>query len=336
MLKLLHEKFPSYQTTNHNIDLHCLCPHYKSGLWFPSSYTYAESHLYQIEGISKLEDQFTLFVVPKCDVLACKKSLALLCDQVDPVRRYCPTSYTLGHLEKATSYETKSTPLILKKNIQSQRGLIIVQGFEEALKTMKADTSYVIAQTILVDAMRIQNRRINVRVYLVIKCDSSTTCKAFTYTDGFVYYSKGENKEKIDIFNIVTTGYGNREVYDNRPLTLQDLYVYLAPQQRKELQISINTILQRIVSRWWHEFARKEISRLNSRASYIQWFGVDFHVQEGTGHAFIIEINKSPSVSPHDQGRDKEVKTGLITGLFDLAKNKINEQQWQELELGRV
>ena len=157
----------------------------------------------------------------------------------------------------------------------------------------------------------------------------------------------------------ITTGYIDRQVYKENPLTHKDLKKYLDDTSRKQLspteknirnqQMDISEIyfdrIYHLIRQTFIAFVGKISKSENTRKFKdnvtFQLFGVDVGVSDKL-NPMIIEVNKGPDMSAKDD-RDAALKQGVINGLLKLVGavkyNKCNETGFVhvlEVENGKV
>jgi len=109
----------------------------------------------------------------------------------------------------------------MKKNIQRQEGLKISNSKHEILDGYK--NGYVLVQELLQDPYLISGRKTNMRFYVLVVCKANNT-DCYVHKDGFMYYTKVPFvKNSLDDAPNITTGYIDRQVYIDNPLTHYDL-----------------------------------------------------------------------------------------------------------------
>ena len=212
---------------------------------------------------------------------------------------------------------------ILKKNIQRQHGLYITKDISKI--RYAHNKSYVVCQKLLQDVFTINKRKINLRVYLLVTMISEQPA-FYVYNNGFIYYTKKDYvKNSIDPDVHITTGYIDRQVYEDNPMTLKDLKGYLREERYSILNQSILDCLQHIM--------RSYISILKTYDTSAQTnfviFGCDFAVSSELS-CKLMEINKGPDLNYKDK-RDKEVKYNMVKdtmitlGIIDGSTNNFTQ-----------
>lgn len=221
------------------------------------------------------------------------------------------------------TYDGSGKQFIMKKNVQRQTGLSIIDSKEKAKGALQQ--GYVVIQEILDDPYLIDSRKTNFRVYVLITC-SSKGKKCYVYNDGFLYYSKakwvnGKNGKTSD--QIITTGYIDREVYDELPLTLLDLYTYLDKKHGRGTGQSVQKMIRSLFANVFQALKRGVCSKGNPDVIYGQLYGADVQMNNRMDKAKVVEFNKGPSLQKMDS-RDEKVKLSMITDYYKvmgLVKN---------------
>lgn len=220
---------------------------------------------------------------------------------------------------------------IMKKNVQRQNGIKISNNLDEIIKNKeddeKNDYPYVIVQELLQDPYTISRRKINLRVYvLVVKNNNKTNL--YVFSDGFMYYTaelfqKNSTDNKINI----TTGYIDRKVYQENPLTHNDFKLYLDSDRTYNIteqklrnnnenisEYVFNNIYNLIRDIFTVFFDKIGNSPKLFNNIKFQLFGCDVAIDENL-NAKIMEINKGPDLGAKDT-RDSELKHNLVRDIF--------------------
>ena len=217
--------------------------------------------------------------------------------------KYLPHTYILGPNQDLRTL-VDGELYILKKNLQRQNGLLITKDLEKIRSAYK--DNYVVCQKVLQDVFTINNKKINLRVYLLITM-TSTTPMFYVYNNGFVYYTKvpfSKNSEDPDVH--ITTGYIDRTVYDKNPMSLQDLENFIKPERYSILSHNINDCIKGVMQ----AFVPKVQEYDTSDQTNFVILGCDFAVSSQLT-CKLMEINKGPDLDYKDE-RDREVKYNLV------------------------
>lgn len=223
-------------------------------------------------------------------------------------KTYCVYNKTHMHkLRKRT--ENSEIVYIAKKNIQRQEGFKIFTNPNE-----KIENDYVVVQEMLQNPYIIDGRKINVRVYLLIVIKDNKI-NFYVYKNGFVYYTvKAFEKYSTDFKKIITTGYIDRSVYENNPLTLENLKEYMGENDYNKFMKNMLYIVECFKNVYTPILLEKNRS---IRCTKFLIYGMDIAPSECLG-AKLIEINKGPDLTYKDK-RDKEVKFNLVKNTLEVV-----------------
>lgn len=217
--------------------------------------------------------------------------------------KYLPQTYILGPNQDLRTL-VDGELYILKKNLQRQNGLLITKDLEKIRNAYK--DNYVVCQKVLQDVFTIDNRKINLRVYLLITM-ISTTPMFYVYNNGFVYYTNvpfSKNSEDPDVH--ITTGYIDRTVYDKNPMSLQDLENLIQPERYSILRHSIHNCIKGVMQSFVPIVQKYDTS---DQTNFVI-LGCDFAVSSQLT-CKLMEINKGPDLDYKDE-RDRNVKYNLV------------------------
>jgi len=278
-----------------------------------------------------------IFVIDNADELCSKNNIWKNLVQSygrSTASKMMPTTYILTNKDDMKHFKNeynKNKLYILKKNIQRQKGLLITNNVDTIQKA--SGDRYVVVQELLQDSYLIDDRKINLRVYILIVCNKGVI-ETYVYNDGFVYYTvekfkKGSSEDGPNI----TTGYIDRKVYEHNPLTHMDLRTYFDTKKRslseaeydilsKKEKISENVFnsiydLIRNVVKGMNGIICKNGSSLHDTTSF-QLLGADVAINENL-HPQLIEINKGPDLGAKDD-RDSALKMSVVNDIFKVLK----------------
>ena len=214
---------------------------------------------------------------------------------------------------------------IMKKNIQRQSGIKITRNKKDIVNGF-AD-GYVIVQEMLQDPYTVNNRKINMRFYILIKCENKKM-QVYVYNDGFMYYTEDEFvKDSEDKQVNITTGYIDRKIYETNPLTHTDFKNFLDSDDRilskpelfiraQDLVLS-EIVFYRIINMLKEVFISFANTickgKLENNMSF-QIYGADIAINDEL-QPMIIEINKGPDMDAKDE-RDSIIKHNVMRDVF--------------------
>lgn len=209
-------------------------------------------------------------------------------------------------------YDGTGKMFIMKKNIQAQKGLEVIKSKEEAKDALQK--GYVVIQEILDDPFLIDGRKTNFRIYVLITCGKDGK-KCYTYSNGFMYYSKEKFGDGKASDQIITTGYIDREVYDKNPLTLSDLYVYLDKKYGVGRGKKVEKMIQDLFANVFKALQTGVCIDGNKNVLYGQLYGADVQLNSRMDVVRAIELNKGASLQKMDE-RDEKVKKAMIRDYY--------------------
>ena len=268
----------------------------------------------------KRDKLYYVYGISGSDEMANKASLALNM-RMSNYEQYIPKTYVLYNSQDMRSFGKESSSnniYILKKNIQRQEGNLITSDIKY-IKEKAFNDGYVVCQELLQDPYLVNGRKINIRIYLLVLMTKDRN-EFYIYNNGFMYYTPNKfvpNTKEAE-YNI-TTGYIDRRVYDENPLTLQDFHQYLGKDDASLLSKNMITTFSALKESYQDVLGRK-----NNKENILNFniFGVDIAPNEKLD-TIIIEINKGPDLSYKDE-RDKAVKLSMVRDVLALVNlNKV-------------
>lgn len=284
----------------------------------------------EINEMNPKRDQ-RIFIIHDADHIAAKDYLWKLMVQhfgVAQASKLMPNTYIMYSGSDMERFKKDYKPgklYIMKKNIQRQEGLKITDSYDEIINSRK---EYVVVQELLQDPYTISGRKINMRLYVLVICQDDNI-DIYVYNNGFMYYTKDLFKAgSRDFGPNITTGYIDRQVYQENPLTLQDFRSYLDNTQR-QLSVSEKQVKQQglklsdvVFSRIYKLLHKVFLSAVGSictgnklkSAITFQLFGADIALNNEL-QPTIMEINKGPDMGAKDE-RDAEVKKGCTRDML--------------------
>lgn len=278
-----------------------------ANLIFFTDYTLYDQNFNKIKYKDKCN--YKIFAINGIDQLANKKILA----EKLHGKGLTPFSYPLDDplaIKNLRNDHKDGKLYIIKKNVQRQEGNLITKDIDYIVKKAWSD-KYVVCQELLQDPLLINNRKINMRIYLLIVIRKNL-CEWFIYNDGFMYYTpKLFESNSVDKDVNITTGYIDRKVYEENPLTIKDLYKLIGPNDSSQLQQNIEKCLASI-----RDIYKDDLVRLNKDTPGTKFciYGVDI-APNNILDVTVIELNKGPSLAKHDD-RDGELKLAMIRDSF--------------------
>jgi hypothetical protein len=296
----------------------------------------------EIDKLSPEEDQ-RVFIIHNADDISAKDYLwnrLVISHGLEKAKTIMPNTYLLNNSvdrDRLKKEFSKNNIYIMKKNIQRQEGLKITNDLNEILDAPK---SYVVVQEMLQDPYVINvsknilttdNRKTNMRFYVLVVCKDSNM-DVYVFNDGFMYYTnEAFKKGSLESGPTITTGYIDRQIYENNPLTQSDFKQYLDKPGRslnaaessvksQGLKIS-NVVFNRIYKLLQDVFMSSigkacEGTKLKNNVSF-QLFGVDVAVNDQLW-PMVMEANKGPSLQIMSE-RDGQVKKKCVKDILKIV-----------------
>lgn len=301
---------------------------YDWDIYVPCSYDNIIEEINLIES-EKIFGKF-VFLVNNIDVMIGKN---LLWNYIynyygEDATKIMPKTYLLNKdINKFRNEYDPDNIYILKKNIQRQEGLKITNSIFDIVSAY--DDGYVIVQKMLQDPYTISGHKINLRVYVLVVC-SKNNINVFYFNDGFLYYApKVYIENSIDFDVNVTTGYIDRSIYENNPLTHSDLHIYLDNHDRYLNNAELNIIntgtelsshlinnIHKLLENTFVPFVNVIGGGKLFDAISFQLLGVDVAVNSDLS-VHLMEINKGPDMGFKDE-RDGKVKYKCMNDIFGI------------------
>lgn len=289
---------------------------------------------------NKFGDKLRLFMINNTDEMASKILLWLNLKKKygeNRASQIVPYSWDLLDDNDFKRFEKEYNPnklYITKSNRQRQEGIKIHNNLKSIQDTRK---DYVVVQELLQNPYMIRGRKINLRVYVLIIKDNYENIKVLAYQNGFMYYTpEFFEKGNMDFNKNITTGYIDRQVYVENPLTHQDFREYLDSNRDlnqteiklKKDKIVLSDYIFNQINKMIGElfYAYTDILGTKAECVCFQLYGVDVAIDDQLKPS-IMEVNKGPDLGAKDP-RDREVKLGLskdilkCVGLIPNTDNK--------------
>jgi hypothetical protein len=261
-----------------------------------------------IEKINYPKDAY-IYAIRGSDLMASKSNLASFF-QYSKLEKYIPLTYILSHHDLSGLSEDNGAIYFLKKNVQRQEGTLITKDVKY-IKEKAREDGYVVCQELLQNPLLINKRKINMRVYMLIT-SSFGKIDFYFYNNGFIYYTpKYFEKNSIETDVNITTGYIDRQVYIDNPLTHKNMYDLLGDEKSIKLKENINEFFKN-----FKDVYKTQLESNNTMGNRFNVFGVDIAPDENY-KVTIMEVNKAPDLSYKDK-RDSEVKLNMVKDMMNL------------------
>lgn len=262
-----------------------------------------------------------IYGIKGTDFMASKSSLNFFFRKMNGSQieqKYLPKTFILSQDQDVRDM-TQEVPrmngqalYIMKKNIQRQEGYYLASSITDIRNKYKQDKEFVVVQEILQDPYLVNGRKINLRIYMMIMVIGKEM-RMFIHENGFLYYTpKPFVKMSMNPEEIITTGYIDRNIYKDNPLSLDDLRQFIGVETFGRMFTNIKGMMKHLKSAYQELFIRHNESIPGTKFLV---YGCDVAPNENLD-VKLMEVNKGPDMSYKDD-RDKEVKLNMMTDVFE-------------------
>jgi hypothetical protein len=273
-----------------------------------------------------------LFLIDGCDFIASKLELWKLLKEKygNDATKYMPKTHLLEDLEDYKNFpkhfeeNKKKRPdqmYVLKNYEQRQEGIKLTRDLKEIMNGLSG--GWYLAQDYVYDPYIISKRKINFRYYMLVVCQNGKI-SGYAHKDGFLYYTPQFYDPKDMTFDKhITTGYIDRQVYVENPLTLQDFRDHLDEKQpglSKKWDASAENLLNKVMAAISMKVCKNK--KLDNNVRF-QLFGCDLAPDSKLG-CKLMEINKGPDLDAKDE-RDKMVKLRVQRDMMSIIDPQEND-----------
>lgn len=302
-------------------------------LYLPCGYNYVENEIEDI--IIRNKDQ-KIFAIKGCDKIASKNYLwKILTDEYGfyNASSLMPITYITSnndHMSKFkqnyASYKDKkiSKIYLLKKNIQQKKGILLTKDYNKILKTVKYDKDYKVIQEYIDNLYLVENRKINLRFYVLIICKNNVK-KGFLYKNGKCIYSN--KSHNIDMNSVTEKELNNDpeifltslnldpKIYESLPETFDELRTYMGDYYFNTLNSRIINLFKNVIYAIESNICTR--SNISSNVSF-QLFGADIIFNKEL-EPYLLEFNKGPAMK-YITNKDEMMKKKLTEDIFKKVK----------------
>jgi hypothetical protein len=271
--------------------------------------------LYMPCGYNNIENEMSenifygkyIFGLKGCDKIVSKNSIWSILEMTygrNFASKIMPETFVLSNnnqLDLAFDQIKNKKILICKKNLQRKMGLKFAQNKKELEECVKQD--FKVAQKFMINTLTIKGRKINIRIYYVIK-KIGNKITFFLHKNGKILYTNKKSKGNISFDTHITSYQMDSNIYKNEglPHSIDDLREFLGEDKTniiwKKIEDKMIFLSRAIGDVFYDEMHYNKIC--------FQLFGVDVIVTEN-GEPFILEINKGPDMIPKCE-EDKKLK----------------------------
>jgi hypothetical protein len=228
--------------------------------------------------------------------------------------------------------ENVKSKFILKKNIQRKQGILLVDQIPNKDRLIEySREGYRVIQEYMDDIGLIKDRKINLRIYLLIEIYRGRVY-FYWHENGKCLYTRDKyNKEDINDYYGNITSYGEEygdlnEFYEEYPHSFTDLIQYintymnseerLINRKRINLEKKMDKVMRRIKAglKYHLENVLEDNLSVGKRRQF-QLFGLDFIFRGENWDPILLEINKGPDMN-YKCDKDIELKRCVYEDMF--------------------
>ena len=292
-------------------------------IYIPCGYNNVEQELKQILIKDDLKNKY-IFGLNGCDSIVSKNKIwesLLNCYKRKHASTLMPESYILGDLNEMEEFRKNFNPskneiYILKKNVQRKEGLKLTRDYFDIMGALADD--YRVVQKYITDLYLINQRKVNLRIYLLIVIKENIIYFYLCRNGKCIYTNKKYSDNDLDFESNITSYNLDMNVYKENPRHFHELKEYIDNNSDKNSDKNGDYLFNKI------ELLMKEISLCLSRNFFqsknilgtitFQLFGADVIFDKDL-HPYLLEINKGPDMSPRDN-IDEEMKNNVQLDMF--------------------
>jgi len=272
-------------------------------------------------------------VTEGCDIIGSKIALwkVLKNKYGNDASKIMPKTYLyenendINELKKEIETSTIKKIYVLKNYNQRQEGIKLVNSWDDIISKENKE-KFLLIQQYLYDPLIISKRKVNCRVYFLTVCKNDRLY-GYIYYNGFMYYTpEFYDPESLVFDKHITTGYIDRKVYDENPLTLEDLRNYLGKDKTDLFDRNLKQMMNKLLNALKNYMCQNK--DLQSKIRF-QIYGVDIAPTSNLD-IFLMEVNKGPDLNPKDS-KDSDLKINMQSEILKVLFNLHDSQKFIEV-----
>ena len=284
-------------------------------LYIPCTYTYIEKELKNLNIKNKNQK---IFGIDGSDKLAGKDNLWNYLENKYG-RNLClsilPETYILKnrkHMALFKKIYNENNIYILKKNLQQKKGIKITNNYNDIIKSKSEN--FVVVQKYINNPFLINNRKINLRIYMLIICKNNQSNWYINKLGKCIYANKNYNNNNYNQLESHLTSLNlDYKIYDNNPFDLYELKNYLGEYKYNILFKQIIYICKLLKNCFQSIICIENNLKENLK---FQLFGLDF-IFDKFLKPYLLELNKGPDMK-YNNYKEKNLKTIIYKNIFNL------------------
>ncbi len=301
-------------------------------LYIPCGYNLVENELKTIKPGNANQK---IFGINGCDHIVSKNGLWNLIETKygrNIAKKLMPETFIIGKDKDIELFKKCYKPnklYLMKKNIQRKLGIKITKDLNEILGN--TDTKFRVIQEYLTDQYLVHNRKINLRIYLLITCKDGKI-KAYVHQLGkCIYTNQDYNSQDLEPEKHLTSLNVSLDVYKNRPQSFQQLSEFLGKKQYETLMSNIYNNLILVMKAAKPRLCK--LANIKDNLSF-QLFGLDY-IFTNNMYPYLLEMNKGPDMNAKND-LDTSIKTKVIRDAYltvDILSNTDTPNGFMRLKI---
>jgi len=287
-------------------------------IYMPCGYNNVERELKDID--LKGDKSKVIFGINGCDSIVSKNGIWDILKR-EYTRKLAselmPTSYILydpTELKHLKDDYKEGDIYILKKNIQRKEGLKLTKNMKEIL--LASQENYRVAQKYMRDLYLINNRKVNLRIYLIVVIKGDKKRFYISRKGKCIYTYKEYNDNDFDFESNITSYHLDMNIYKKNPRNFQELIDYIDSQGDDGKKLFRN--IEKLMFYVSKAMEKKVYQSDNLKgATTFQLFGGDVIFDKNL-HPYLLEFNKGPDMNARDK-LDEYMKSDVQYDMFSLV-----------------
>jgi hypothetical protein len=297
-------------------------------IYIPCGYNEVEDELTKIKIKDEKANKY-IFGLNGCDTIVSKNKIwesLVSCFGRKKASTLMPESFILDDLNEIELFRKSFNPslneiYILKKNVQRKEGLKLTRDYFEIIDGYKE--YYRVAQKYITDLYLINQRKVNLRIYLLIVIKDNFIYFYVSDKGKCIYTNKKYNDDDLDFESNITSYNLDMTVYEQNPRDFEELKIFIDENESENIMNfkNGNYLFNKI------NLLMEEISICLSKNLYqsknikntvaFQLFGADVIFDKDL-HPYLLELNKGPDMTPRDE-IDENMKNIVQTDMFKIV-----------------
>jgi hypothetical protein len=278
-------------------------------LYIPCGYNGVEKELADIRTMNK---NLKIFGIDGCDKIVAKNNLwRILCQEYgfDEASTIMPKTFLPDSKEQMEIFGKEYTPnktFVCKKNVQRKKGILLSDNYYEIMNSGR--NGYKLIQEFK-HSLLINNRKFNVRVYLLIVIENGKKSVYIHKLNKLLYAKNKYNQDNNNFDENITNSYSvDKNIYETHPCNVAELEKMLNKSGiNNKIQEKLILLSRAIV------LPLDNLKNIRDNKKF-QLFGVDVLIDK-EHEPYILEINKGPDMIPKDD-TDKKLKKKVLMDVF--------------------